>query len=91
MVELKDLYPGAKVKIVDKWCAGCNEVTPMNIWLGQIMTVDYVGETPHEDPCAFMMEDVGHGSIIQGNRWYWFPAAIDYILDEDFPDVDDLI
>lgn len=91
MVELKELYPGAKVKIVDKWCAKCYASTGMNIWLGQTMTVDYIGATWGGTPCAFMLEDVGHGSIIQGNRWYWFPAAIDYILDEDFPDVDDLI
>ena len=41
MVELKDLAPGMKIKIVDEWVPGCrqNYDGQMDHWLGKIVTV----------------------------------------------------
>ena len=82
MVELKDLYPGCKVRIVDQWGPGCDQSDDglMDRWLGQTMTVDYIGTNLSGRPCAFMCEDVGDGPSLQGDRWYWFPEAIAEII-----------
>lgn len=92
MVDMKDLYPGCRVKIVDHWVFGCHQNADglMDPWLGQVMTVDYIGISGTGRPCVYMKEDMGVGSELQGYRWCWFPAAIAEIL-SDFPDVDDLI
>lgn len=87
MVELIKLYPGCKVKIVDKWVTGChqNPSGQMDRWLGQIMTVDHVSSN-----YVYMIEDKGYGPIHQGNRWRWLAPSISDIV-QDLPQVDDLI
>ena len=44
MVDLSELRPGMKVKIVDQWGPGCGENPEghMDYWLGQIVTIRHI-------------------------------------------------
>lgn len=79
MVDIKDLYPGCKVRIVDKWVPGCWEdpVGEMNPWLGQIMTVSKIyTDCARGVLFASMEEDEG--------SWYWYaPAIAEITTDKD--------
>lgn len=88
MVDIRDLYPGCKVRIVDRWVSGCHQAPSgdMNHWLGAVMTVQEI------QPGGFviMEEDAGDGPTFQGGHWRWFPAAIAEVL-VDVPPIGDLI
>ena len=88
MVNIKELYPGCKVRIVDRWVPRCHQAPDggMDRWLGAVMTVQ---EIP-EGGFVIMEEDAGDGPFWQGGHWRWFPAAIAEVL-VDVPPIDDLI
>ena len=87
MVELKDLAPGMKIKIVDEWVPGCrqNYGGGMDHWLGKIVTVKEIRNT------SFIIEEDYGECRLQSGHWHWFPNAVDYIVypDNDLPDIDD--
>lgn len=89
MVDIRNLYPGDKVKIVDEWCEGCGQSFggEMDIYLGSIMTVREV----IEGEWVRMIEDEEDVNFYGG--WYWYPAAIDYVIEEndDCDGCDDVI
>lgn len=80
MVDIHQLFPGQKVKIVDQWCFGCNQARSghMDKYLGAIMTVRSVDCL---EGCARMVEDEDDQYFFGG--WYWFPAAIEYVVEVD--------
>lgn len=80
MVPMVKLYPGARIKLVDEWVAGCweNRDGLMDGWLGQTVTVSAV----YQRWCT-IEED--------GENWGWFPAAIAEIVEAELPDMGDLI
>ena len=82
MVDIRTLSVGDRVKIVDEWCDGCfaNGEGEMNHWLGEVMTVRYIDDSPGEH-CVKMVED--EDEFFGG--WSWFPAAIDRIVSSDMP------
>lgn len=88
MVNAEDLYPGCKVRIVDKWVPGCRENSggEMDCWLGKVMTVGKIYIVGREVSYVKMEED---GQ--KGRHWFWYLPAIAEIITEDFPDVEDLI
>lgn len=71
MVDISTLCTGDKVRIVSKWGYGCYENLDgeMDKYLGKIMTVKSV-----DTDTVRMFED--------GEEWYWYPDAIDDIVDE---------
>ena len=79
MVDIGLLSPGMKIKIVDQWVPGCKEDSGgrMDYWLGQIVTVRTI---LHES--IHIEEDRGE---FLGNGWYWCPAAIDCIVQDEDP------
>ncbi len=84
MVNIEDLAPGMRVKIVDKWTdpGGRQEPTGfMDKWLGTVMTV-----RGFLYGAARMEEDIKEYE----DGWFWYPEMLDYIADddsEDFPSV----
>ncbi len=84
MVDLSDLRPGMKIKIVDHWGPGCYPSWDgrMDHWLGKIVTVLGVDEYPDDvfGPSVHIVEDRAEGL---GNGWCWFPAAIDCIVQDE--------
>ena len=44
MVNINELYPGCKVRIVDRWVSGCHQAPDgsMDRWLGAVMTVQEI-------------------------------------------------
>lgn len=88
MVDINELYPGCKVRIVNQWVPSCHQAPSgdMDRWLGSIMTVSAIvgGRT------AIMEEDSGDGPAHQDGHWHWYPAAIAEVL-VDVPPIDDLI
>ncbi len=76
MVPISDLRPGMKVKIVDQWGLGCGESSDgrMDHWLGQIVTIQKI----YSPYFAFIEEDEAIGE-----RWFWYPEAIDHIVHDD--------
>lgn len=86
MVDLRQLSPGVKVKIVDEWCPGCLEEPwgKMNKYLGTIMTVKSVEFSDYVcDSYARMVEDID-----DAGGWCWFSPAIEYVVEEDDVDFD---
>ena len=78
MVNVFDLMPGDRVRIVKKWPVGGkqNPRGGMDHWLGKVMTVRYV-----YDRSVKMMEDIGEW---QGNGWVWFENMIEKIEDDEY-------
>lgn len=85
MVQMKDLCPGMRVRIVDyrnDRRAPWNPHGKMDHWLGEIMTVRFVNEH-----YARMEED---GDEREGG-WFWYPHMIERIEeDEKMPDAPSL-
>lgn len=81
MVQMEDLYPGMRVRIVDRRNdrnAPWNSSGKMDHWLGKIMTVRSVNER-----CAHMEEDRNE----REGGWAWYPHMIECIEeDEKMPD-----
>lgn len=87
MVPIEALYPGMRVKIVDKWVPGCgqNKAGRMDKYLGQIVTVIKV-----RNGCVYIEEDAGSCDFHEGGHWNWYAASFDYIVeDEDFEPASD--
>lgn len=80
MVDINELQPGMRVKIVDFWVPGCdqNPEGKMDKWLGKTMTVMSIVNS--EYPCAKMEEDKNERS---GFGWSWYAYSIDYIVEEE--------
>ena len=97
MVEISELKPGMRVKIVDHWVPGCceNPDGAMDHWLGKIVTV--LGANYPDDMYGPSVKIVEDRAEWFGNGWCWFPKAIDYIVtdnellprDEDFSPASD--
>lgn len=79
MVNLNDIHVGDRVKIVDKWCKGCgeNKEGRMDKYLGRTVTVKYVRGLSS----IAIEEDNG--------LWYWYPSAIECIVDDTMDRYDD--
>lgn len=77
MVDLKELKPGDRVKIVDEWTDMCmaSSLGEMDHWLGKVMTVRSVNSV-----YAMMIEDEGECEGQYEGHWYWFEPAIDCIV-----------
>ncbi len=77
MVDTKILKPGDRVRIVDRWPADGSAVQnpegKMDHWLGQTMTVKYVGLCT-----VAMCEDDGER---YGGGWAWYPGAIACVVE----------
>ncbi len=79
MVDMKDLWVGDRVKIVDEW----NDLTCQNLagkmdkWLGTVMTVK---EISHYS-CA-MEEDQNENENSGFHGWSWNKHCIDYVVSE---------
>lgn len=69
---------GDKVRIVNKWVAGCyeNREGKMDKWLGKVMTIREVDE---EEECYRMEEDVEE---LYGNGWHWHEPAIAELVEK---------
>lgn len=89
MVDLKELKPGDRVKIVNEWTNGCRQAVngAMDHWLGRVMTVRTVNRV-----YATMIEDAGECSGQDNGHWYWTAPSIDSIVsggeahDDDEPE-----
>lgn len=79
MVEREDLYPGARVRIVDEWQSPHTESAggAMDHWLGQIMTVKYTG---HGYGGIRMYED---DDECGGSGWSWGTWMIECLVDDE--------
>ena len=88
MVDIRDLYPGCKVRIVNQWAPSCHQAPSgdMDRWLGSVMTVQEITSKGY----VIMEEDAGNGPAYQNGHWRWFPAAIAEVLG-DIPPIDELI
>ena len=88
MVDINELYPGCKVRIVNQWAPSCHQAPSgdMDRWLGGVMTVQEITSKGY----VIMEEDAGNGPAYQNGHWRWFPAAIAEVL-VDVPPIDDLI
>ncbi len=77
MVNIKDLHPGMKVKLVDHWVPGCYENSDglMDCWLGKTVTVREIGDSHCIGPYIRIEEDDP-----TGRDWYWFLNSIDRIV-----------
>ena len=79
MVDICTLKPGDLVKIVDRWVDGCfqNPEGEMDRWLGETMTVRKVC-------CSYvkMEEDRTERRGHPAEGWFWYPAAIEYVVDD---------
>lgn len=89
MVDIKNLFPGARVKIIDEWVDGCkqNWRGEMDHWLGQIVTVRSTNGV------YFTIEE-DEGEILEQNgHWHWFPQSVDRIVNEEeereLPEIND--
>ena len=85
VVNLKDLSPGMKVKIVDAWGTRCyvNSEGRMDRHLGTIVTIKWVS-----DVFACIEEDVGEGTYGDNKNWEWYPNTFDYIVGNESPDIE---
>ena len=78
MVEMSDLEPGMKVRIVstrDTYDGSWNAAGEMDHWLGQVMTVRSVDV----DTCK-MEEDIDDRSDGE-EGWFWYPQMIECIVE----------
>lgn len=75
MVNIEDLYPGMRVKIVDEWCKGCiqNINGAMDKWLGEIVTIRNI--IPRGGSARFYIEE-------DDQNWVWNPYMVEYIGEE---------
>lgn len=81
MVDIDDLKPGVKVKIVDAWNDSCGENSDglMDKFLGQTVTVFQIrGRT------ILIEEDAGDCEFQQDGHWSWNCFCFDYIIDETY-------
>lgn len=81
MVDIQDLRPGMRVKIIDKWVQNCNQNQDgrMDKYLGKIVTILEVLYGS-----AIIKEDTGEGPRHQNGHWRWNKYCLDYIVcDED--------
>ena len=82
MVDTRTLNPGDRVRIVDRWpadkSARQNSYGEMDKWLGMVMTVRSL---PDENGAIKMIDD--KGERMQEDGWYWYPAAIAYVVEDD--------
>lgn len=84
MVNIQDISPGMRVKIVDKWIQNCNRNPDglMDKYLGKIVTIL---EVLYDS--AIIEEDTGDGPRHQEGHWRWNKYCFDYIVyDEDEPE-----
>lgn len=77
MVNISNLSPGMRVKIVDEWdeYTGETETGEMDEYLGTIVTISSVLEFD-----VHIKEDNG--------AWYWNAYCIDYIVYDEYPDIE---
>ena len=61
MVDIRDLYPGCKVRIVNQWAPSCHQAPSgdMDRWLGSVMTVQEITSKGY----VIMEEDTGDGPL----------------------------
>jgi hypothetical protein len=78
MVNISELSPGMRVKIVDEWILGRTIGAPeMNRFLGTIGTVK-------EIKCDSIWIEEDEGSRDDGTpHWFWYSYMLDYIVYED--------
>lgn len=78
MVNVFNLMPGDRVRIVTKWppAGQQNQSGGMDHWLGKVMTVRCV-----YDRYAKMREDIGEW---HGDGWSWFDNMIEKIEDDEY-------
>lgn len=77
MVNIQDLRPGMRVKIVDEWTQNCNRNPDgrMDKYLGKIVTIlEVLGGI------AIIEEDTGDGPGHQNGHWKWNEYCFDYIV-----------
>lgn len=85
MVDIYTLKPGDLVKIVDRWCQGCEENSEgkMDHWLGKTMTVRRVViDEPWYRSHVRMEEDRTERRTYPEDGWLWYPAAIECVVDD---------
>ena len=91
MVCIDSLRPGDKVRIVDDFNDDeCFNVSKMDKWRGQIMTVREVhpdgGGFDGSTPYALMLEDEGESAQKRAyNGWFWVTPAIQEIVSRAEP------
>lgn len=70
--------PGDRVRIVEKWGAGCNQAPDgsMDKWLGKVMTIRGVYKTSGSVRWYKMVEDEREYNDNAEPGWDWLPAAI---------------
>ena len=78
MVNLEDMHVGDVVQIVSQkgrswWW---NNDGLMDQWLGQIMTVKAVYESPHYRYVKMYEDETEY----IGDGWYWYPEMIDHVV-----------
>lgn len=77
MVDINALHSGDRVRIVSEWRDGCNDVAPMNEFLGTVMTINTINKISQY---AEMYEDDG--------EWCWYMPAIAEIITDNDDDID---
>lgn len=83
MVNIDDLSPGMRLKIVDSWNSHSNENSEglMDKYLGLIVTILKIdGRT------IYIEEDSGDCEFQWGGHWAWNSYCFDYIVDSNEPD-----
>ena len=81
MVEIKKLYPGMRVKIVDQWNENTRENSNgrMDKYLGQIVTIKEVGFS------YALIEEDDRGN---GLHWHFNKWCFDHIVYEELPEIE---
>ena len=83
MVDIHELSPGMRVKIIDRWGQNCNQNPDgcMDKYLGKIVTIL---EVLYDAAIATIEEDTDDGPRHQEGHWRWNKYCFDYIVcDED--------
>lgn len=74
MVNIKDLFPGMRVKVVDRWGSGCFPTDDMTRLLGTVVTVKSIEFVGLFGEAVHVEED--------GGEWFWTGKCFDHIVDE---------
>lgn len=87
MIDILDLVPGAKVKIIDEWLPLCGQNAEglMDKYLGQIVTVMEVNV---DEDIVLIEEDAGDCEFRMSGHWIWNAFCFDYIIEDDASDED---
>ena len=89
MVNISELSPGMRVKIVDNWISvNSTYVGRMDRYLGTIGVVKRIVPDEHFLHTKEHIEIEGYNKDCSniGNYWYWFSDMLDYIVYDDEED-----